>query len=103
VLAESTVSHPDLESWRPQLAQALEVWSLGQQQDLRPRLQAITCPVLWITGARDEKFTALAAGACPLLPRGVHLTVPDAGHRVHLDQPETVIREVRAFLQTTGC
>jgi 2-succinyl-6-hydroxy-2,4-cyclohexadiene-1-carboxylate synthase len=101
VLAGTSASQPELEASGRQVAQAFDGWSLGRQQDLRPLLPSVKCPVLWITGELDEKFTALAR-ACTLLPNGIHRTIPNAGHRVHLDQPSAVIDTVRAFLDASG-
>lgn len=92
-----------LETWRREIALAFNAWSLGRQDDLRPLLPVVKCPVLWLTGAKDEKFTALAAAACPLMPRSTHLVIPDAGHRVHLDQPAAVESAIGAFLVKAGC
>ena len=88
------------EKWRVEIARGFDVWSLGRQADLRPGFAAMHTPVLWITGERDEKFTGLAAEAAPLFPRGRHVVIPDAGHRVHLDQPEATARTVREFLMS---
>ncbi len=87
-----------LESWRREIAHACDVWSLARQADLRPRLPSVQCPVLWITGERDKKFTALAADACTLLPHASHVIMPESGHRVHLDQPAAVAAEITGFL-----
>jgi len=72
------------EPWRRQIALGFSQWSLGQQADLRPLLPRVKCPVLWITGEKDAKFTALAAECCALLPDAQHVTIPGAGHRAHL-------------------
>ena len=101
VLAGETIPSTDrrlIETWRREIAHACDVWSLGRQADLRPLLPSVRCPVLWITGARDEKFTALAAESCSLLPHARHAIIPDAGHRVHLDQPSAVATEIAGFL-----
>ena len=66
---------------RRALARSFMEWSLGKQENLRGRLGAIACPVLWITGTQDEKFTSLAREALPLLEEGQHQEV-DCGHRV---------------------
>lgn len=97
---ESVPSHDQLlvETWRREVAFGFDAWSLGRQDDLRPLLPGVSCPVLWLTGERDEKFTGLAAEACPLLPRGRHKVIARAGHRVHLDQPAATAAQIRAFL-----
>lgn len=100
VLAGETVPATDqrlVETWRHEIARATDAWSLARQADLRARLGAVTCPVLWLTGGLDEKFTALAAESCTLLKHARHAVIPDAGHRAHLDQPEAVAAAVTAF------
>ena len=93
-----STDRPLIETWRREIAHACDVWSLARQPDLRPLLSSVQCPVLWITGGRDEKFTALAAEACSLLPRARHVIIQECGHRVHLDQPVAVAGEITGFL-----
>ncbi len=65
----------------------IDLWSLSRQADLRPEFGRIECPVVWVTGERDSKFTAIAAAAVPLISRARHVIVPDVGHRVPWDAP----------------
>lgn len=56
-------------------------------------------PVLWIRGARsdyvrDEDATTMRA----FFPKTVRVTIRDAGHWVHSEQPEQVIASLRHFL-----
>ncbi|BDS06171.1 putative 2-succinyl-6-hydroxy-2,4-cyclohexadiene-1-carboxylate synthase [Oceaniferula spumae] len=90
-----------LKDRRASIARSFVDWSLGAQQDLTPRLSEIQCPVKWITGERDAKFTEIAAEAVQNLKNAEHVIVPDCGHRVPWEQPESFAREVRAFLETT--
>ncbi|NNC89577.1 MAG: alpha/beta fold hydrolase [Akkermansiaceae bacterium] len=83
-LADRAALEPD----RQAVARGFMEWSLGKQADLRERFGGIPCPVLWVTGGRDEKFTGLAKAAVPLLAQGRHEIVPDAGHRVPWDAPD---------------
>ncbi len=69
-------------------------WSLGNQADLRAGLQAVRAPIVWITGADDPKFTALAASAGV----GQHHVIPHAGHRVLADQPRALAALLRELL-----
>ena len=71
-----------LKDRRASIARSFIDWSLGEQEDLAPRMGDISCPVLWVTGERDEKFTVIARSVVPLLPQAEHCVVPDCGHRV---------------------
>lgn len=67
---------------RREIARSFVDWSLGAQQPLWERLPEIKIPVLWITGADDPKFTALARRAAATMPDAAHLVIDAAGHRV---------------------
>jgi len=79
------------ESWRTEIASAFDGWSLGHQPDLLPALAKIKVPILWITGAKDLKFTALAAQAAAVSPNIQHHILPHCGHRL-LQQAAAEIR-----------
>ncbi len=66
----------------------LGLWSLSEQDDLRPELDQIECPVVWVTGELDETFTAIASSAVPLIRMARQAVIPRAGHRVPWDTPE---------------
>ncbi|PID80320.1 hypothetical protein CSB20_07805, partial [bacterium DOLZORAL124_64_63] len=72
---------------RASVARSFVDWSLGAQDDLVPEFHRIACPVLWLTGDRDKKFTGLAESAVPHLPGGKHLVLPGCGHRVPWEVP----------------
>ncbi len=76
----------------------LELWSLSKQDDLRPHFGRIACPVLWVTGEKDQKFAAIASAAAPLISGCNHVVVPEAGHRVPWDMPEVFAELVEAFV-----
>lgn len=87
-----------LEPRRHAVARSFMDWSLGKQDDLREVLSEISCPLLWLTGEGDHKFTQLAEEALPLLPSGEHRTLADAGHRLLVDAPGGVADAILAFL-----
>lgn len=71
------------------LAWAFEVAGLAQMPDLRPAVAAATQPLLFLSGALDERFTALAASlARPPWVR--HRIVSGAGHNLLLEAPAAV-------------
>ena len=95
------VAMPDrteLKSRRASIARSFVDWSLGIQKDLTKELASVTCPVLWLTGERDVKFTRLAESAITQLGSGKHVTIPECGHRIPWEKPEVFSKECRVFL-----
>jgi len=82
VIDDTTGRASRLSQRRREIARSFVDWSLGAQQPLWQRLAEIHIPVLWITGADDGKFTALARRAVALMPNAEHLVIDGAGHRV---------------------
>jgi pimeloyl-ACP methyl ester carboxylesterase len=69
--------------------------------------RGIAAPVLWIVAADSHIPRWLAADGDPAaelarrfghIPNGQLVTIADAGHMLHHDQPEAVARELEAFL-----
>lgn len=81
------------------LANSLRGMGTGVQEPGVQRLGELRVPVLLIAGALDEKYSALARRMAAALSCARVEIVPDAGHAVHLEQPEAFARAVRAFLQ----
>lgn len=77
-----------LESQRQAVARSFMEWSLGKQEELCPRFSEIACPVLWVTGDRDEKFSDLAKEVVCELPHGEHVMIEGGGHRVPWEEME---------------
>lgn len=80
------------------LANSLRGMGAGAQEYLLPRLSEVGVPVLLLAGALDAKYCALAREMASLLPHSRVEIVPDAGHAIHLEQPDAFARAVRAFL-----
>jgi 2-succinyl-6-hydroxy-2,4-cyclohexadiene-1-carboxylate synthase len=72
------------------LARSLRGLGTGALPPLWERLGELDLPITLITGARDTKFTAIAAEVAALLPDARQIVVPGAGHAVHLEAPEAV-------------
>jgi 2-succinyl-6-hydroxy-2,4-cyclohexadiene-1-carboxylate synthase len=81
------------------LAASLRRMGTGAQPWLGDRLPDLGCPVLLVTGERDEKFGRIATAMRAALRDGRHLVVPAAGHAVHLEQPEVFAATLETFLQ----
>ena len=64
----------------------------------------VTAPVLWVVGAESEVFKRIGLSPDEHAARRTafkdlrYVTVPDAGHMLHHDQPEAVARLIQEFL-----
>jgi len=83
------------------LAAALRAFSLSTQPDMWPVCARFGARAWYVSGADDERYTRVGhqlAGRCPGLR---HVNVPDAGHTVHRDQPDTYLQALQQFV--TSC
>ncbi len=78
------------------LAWAFEVAGLAQMPDLRPAVAAAAQPLCFLTGALDERFSALAA-ALARPPWVTHRQLSGAGHNLLLEAPADVARQIQAL------
>ena len=81
------------------LANSLRGVGTGAQPPLHDRLEEISAPALLVAGEDDEKFTGIAREMHRTIPTSRLETVAEAGHAVHLEQPEIFSRTVTGFLQ----
>jgi 2-succinyl-6-hydroxy-2,4-cyclohexadiene-1-carboxylate synthase len=81
------------------LSASLRATGTGTQEPLWDRLDAIECPVLVLVGEHDEKFTALGRRLVDALPDAELVVVADAGHSVHLEQPEATVAALIRWLE----
>lgn len=79
------------------LANSLRGVGTGVQPALHERLNTLTLPVLLLAGELDSKFCALARYMAEHLPLARLHIVPEAGHTIHLEQPELFAELVHAF------
>lgn len=87
--------------FRNREALALLVWEPWMHNPkLKHRLHRVDAPTLFVRGGNDGVVSAdyLAAYA-RLLPNARSLTIPEAGHLPHLEQPQALASAVRAFLE----
>jgi 2-succinyl-6-hydroxy-2,4-cyclohexadiene-1-carboxylate synthase len=81
------------------LANSLRGMGTGVQPALWDRLQDVTLPVLIMAGALDTKFVEIAGQMHNRMPNSRLEIIPDAGHTIHLEQPELFQQKVLAFLR----
>jgi pimeloyl-ACP methyl ester carboxylesterase len=77
---------------------------LYRYEEVRACWQEVRAPVLWVEGAESETPNRLHLDAAQIAERRAafpnlkDVSVPDAGHMLHHDQPEAVARLVEDFL-----
>ncbi|HUF85605.1 MAG TPA: alpha/beta fold hydrolase [Acidimicrobiia bacterium] len=72
------------------LTHALRALGQGAQEPLWGRLPELRMPVVLVTGALDDKYTAIAREmAAPVANVRVHV-IGGAGHALHLEQPDAL-------------
>ena len=85
------------------LANSLRGIGTAVQPPLYQRLPELTLPVLLITGELDNKFCTIGQRMAQQLPQAQLQIVPDAGHTVHLEQPERFVTLVHKFCTAQLC
>jgi pimeloyl-ACP methyl ester carboxylesterase len=77
---------------------------LYRYEEVRACWQKVRAPVLWVQGAESETPSRLHLDAAQIaerraaFPKVREVSVPEAGHMLHHDQPEAVARLVEEFL-----
>jgi 2-succinyl-6-hydroxy-2,4-cyclohexadiene-1-carboxylate synthase len=82
-----------------ELAASLRGLGPGTQPPLFASLPALQVPVLLVAGALDGRFVDLARDLARRLPQAEVCVIADAGHAVHLEQPEAFVRAARDFMR----
>jgi 2-succinyl-6-hydroxy-2,4-cyclohexadiene-1-carboxylate synthase len=77
----------DLPAPRDLIARVLTASSLAEQPDLRAQLAQWPTPVLWVTGGRDARFSAIANELEESRVAAGFVNFEEAGHRVPWDNP----------------
>jgi 2-succinyl-6-hydroxy-2,4-cyclohexadiene-1-carboxylate synthase len=79
------------------LANSLRGMGTGRQASLWDRLPQLRMPTLLIAGELDQKYSAIAEQMAQALLNARKVIVPNAGHTVHLDQPDIFAATVLEF------
>ena len=77
------------------LAASLRGGGTGAMTPLHDRLPDLRVPTTLVVGALDPKFREIAAAMDEALPHSCVVTVTDAGHAAHLEQPDAVVDAIR--------
>lgn len=70
------------------LVRSLETLGLGEMPSWRRDLERIRCPVTFVSGALDTKFTTLAREMATLVPGAQQLQIDACGHNPVLERPQ---------------
>lgn len=84
------------------LAASLKGCGTGSQRPRWDALSKLDLPVLLVTGKSDSKFENIASQMSQILPHAQHVSVSNAGHTVHLEQPRVFETNVIEFLRTSA-
>jgi len=79
-------------------AKIIRELSPGRQPSLWDRLDSLPMPTLLLAGALDPTYTTMVTQMGQKIAQATIEIVPDAGHNIHLEQPETFSRIMRSFL-----
>ncbi|WP_069201985.1 2-succinyl-6-hydroxy-2,4-cyclohexadiene-1-carboxylate synthase [Bhargavaea cecembensis] len=74
----------------------------GSQPSYWERLGELAMPVFLITGSLDRKYNEIAERMVRLLPDGRHVDIKDAGHAVHVENPERFATIVKEAMNNEG-
>ncbi len=83
------------------LANSLRGMGTGAQPSLWEHLPEIDLPVLLLAGELDRKFAAIAGQMAQQLPQAELALVPNAGHTIHWERPQTYTTHLAAFWNRT--
>lgn len=86
---------------RPEgLAGSLRGMGTGRQPSLWDSLAQLRPPTMLITGEHDRKFTEIGKKMSHHLPDVQHIQIQEAGHTIHLEQPQLFNEAVLRFIDS---
>lgn len=85
---------------RERLADTLTSWSLANQENLIERIGLVDTPILWLVGASDHQFVALAKSLTFKNPLSQVLIIPNSGHRLIWDAPLLFKEAINQWMET---
>lgn len=99
--AENARRHERITNSAKGLADSLRLAGTGTQQPLWHRLSEFTMPVLFLAGAHDPKFCAIAERMHSLVGGSELHVHPGVGHTVHLEDPQGCAKVIDSWLSRT--
>ncbi|KAB8031993.1 alpha/beta fold hydrolase [Fluviispira multicolorata] len=83
---------------RYEVAQILNYFSLGRQENLREKISTLHIPILWLAGENDIKFAEISDEMKQLNSCIQNHIIKDAGHRVPWESPHEFKEKLFSFL-----
>lgn len=80
------------------LAASLRLMGTGAQDNLWPRLDAVTAETMLVVGALDEKFSDIAHRMADAMPEAHVTAMNGCGHACHLEAPDAFVSIVDDFV-----
>lgn len=80
------------------LAGSLRGMGAGVAESLWDELSGFAVPTLLLAGELDEKYCRIVGETAAFVPGAKLVVVPDAGHAVHFERPDTWLEHVQSFL-----
>jgi len=80
------------------LAASLRGIGSGRQPYVGDKVSSLAVPTCFIAGEEDEQYRRLALSMAREVKKGKAVIVANAGHALHLEQPETFQKTISAFL-----
>jgi len=87
-------NYTSVQGWKKSLA----ILSIGCQPNLWPRLGSLKTPLLYIHGAKDRKYSAIATKLAQASPWVTQYTFQHAGHNTHFANPQKFLAVALNFL-----
>lgn len=96
--AQSIFLREELNFSRKALSQALNVWSLGNQNFLKTEIENLSIPILWCVGELDFKFLEIAKKIQFQNAKSKIVVIKNGGHRAPWENPEEFIIKLNEWL-----
>lgn len=84
------------------IAGALRGMGAGAALPVWDRLDAVSVPATFAAGAEDERYVQAAHRLAQAVPGARAVTIPDAGHAAHVEQPDAFARLLAQHLAQPG-
>ena len=80
------------------ISNSLSGFSTGKMPDVYSNLTNLTAKTLLLSGELDTKFTGISRSIVKKLPSAKHKIIKNAGHTIHLEEPQKFCGTVNEFL-----